>query len=458
MKEIDKILEQQNKFFHSGATLSIKYRKEVLKNLYAKIKLYENEICCALQEDLGKSEYESYMCEIGLVYTEITYMLKHIKKFAKPQKVHTPLSQFASKSYKLAVPYGNVLIISPWNYPFLLTFGPLVDAISAGNTALIKPSSYSPNVSKVIEKIMLECFSENYVKVVQGGRKENSILLSKKFNFVFFTGSQNVGKEVLRKSAENLTPVILELGGKSPCIVDRSAKIKLAAKRIVFGKFINCGQTCVAPDYILCDKLVKDELIKEIVNEIQIQYGKDVFNNNLFGKIINEKHFNRLCKLINKDKLVYGGRVNKEKLQIEPTILNNVNWADAVMQEEIFGPILPILTYDNINEVYNTLENKAKPLALYIFSQNKSTIKDITTKISYGGGCVNDCVVHLATTEMGFGGVWESGMGSYHGKTGFYAFSHVKSILDKKTWIDLPIRYQPYKNNFLKKLLKFFLK
>lgn len=455
---IDKILESQRKYFRSGATLSVDFRIKMLKKLYSAVKKYEKEIGEALTKDLGKSDFEGFMCEVGMVLTEISYMIRHTRKFAREKTVYTPLAQFASRSYKKPSPYGNVLIMSPWNYPFLLTIDPLADAIAAGNTAIVKPSAYSPATSAIIEKIVSECFPAEYVAVVTGGRKENAALLDKKFDFVFFTGSQNVGKEVLRHTAETLTPAVLELGGKSPCIVDSSAKLKLAAKRIVFGKYLNCGQTCVAPDYILCHKSVKDEFVKEVCKQIKKQYGENPLQNPDYGKIINEKHFDRLCGLIDSEKTVLGGNYNKDTLQIAPTVMDNITWDDAVMQEEIFGPIMPILTFENMDEVYDLLADQAKPLALYIFSEDKGTIREVTERIRYGGGCVNDCIIHLATSEMAFGGVGESGMGGYHGKDGFDAFSHTKSIVDKKTWMDLPMRYQPYNRGIYGKLLKMFLR
>lgn len=455
---IDKILESQRKYFRSGATLSVDFRTKMLKKLYSAVKKYEKEIGEALTKDLGKSDFEGFMCEVGMVLTEISYMIRHTRKFAREKTVYTPLAQFASRSYKKPSPYGNVLIMSPWNYPFLLTIDPLADAIAAGNTAIVKPSAYSPATSAIIEKIVSECFPAEYVAVVTGGRKENAALLDKKFDFVFFTGSQNVGKEVLRHTAETLTPAVLELGGKSPCIVDSSAKLKLAAKRIVFGKYLNCGQTCVAPDYILCHKSVKDEFVKEVCKQIKKQYVENPLQNPDYGKIINEKHFDRLCGLIDSEKTVLGGNYNKDTLQIAPTVMDNITWDDAVMQEEIFGPIMPILTFENMDEVYDLLADQAKPLALYIFSEDKGTIREVTERIRYGGGCVNDCIIHLATSEMAFGGVGESGMGGYHGKDGFDAFSHTKSIVDKKTWMDLPMRYQPYNRGIYGKLLKMFLR
>lgn len=457
-KNIDEILEQQRKFFHSGATLPVSFRISMLKQLYTAIQKYEDEINLALKADLGKSEFEGFMCETGLVLSEISYLIKHTKNWASKKYVRTPLSQFAARSYTQASPYGNTLIMSPWNYPFLLSIDPLADAIAAGNTAIVKPSAYSPATSTVIEKIITKCFPQEYVAVIAGGRKENAELLEKKFDFVFFTGSSAVGKEVLRHTAEHLTPAVLELGGKSPCIVDHTAKIKLAAKRIVFGKYLNCGQTCVAPDYILCDKNIKKELLHEICKQIKKQYGKDPLKNNDYGKIVNEKHFERLCGLIDSEKIVCGGISNKKSLQIAPTVMDNVTWDDAVMQEEIFGPILPILTYDSLEEISPLLASKPKPLAFYFFSEDKEHIKELTERCSYGGGCINDTIIHLATSEMGFGGVGESGMGSYHGKKGFDAFSHTKSIVDKKTWMDLPMRYQPYKKHIYGKLLHLFLR
>lgn len=455
---IDEILESQRKFFRSGATLPVSFRVEMLKKLYRTIKKYETEIEDALTKDLGKSDFEGFMCEVGLVLTEISYMIRHTRKFAKEKTVYTPLAQFASRSYKKPSPYGNVLVMSPWNYPFLLTIDPLVDAIAAGNTAIVKPSAYSPATSAVMKKMLEECFAPEYVAVVTGGRKENAALLEKKFDFVFFTGGQTVGKEVLRHTAETLTPAVLELGGKSPCIVDSTAKIKLAAKRIVFGKYLNCGQTCVAPDYILCHKSVKDTFIKEVCAQIKKQYGENPLENKDYGKIINEKHFERLCGLIQKEKTVIGGEVNPQTLQIAPTVMDNVNWDDPIMQEEIFGSIMPVLTFESFEEIYERLANSPKPLAFYLFSENRDRIKEVTQRCQYGGGCINDTVIHLATSEMAFGGVGESGMGGYHGKDGFDAFSHTKSIVDKKTWMDLPMRYQPYNRGIYGKLLKMFLR
>ncbi len=455
---IEEILKSQRAFFASGKTLPVSFRIEMLKKLYNAVKENEAELHRALQADLGKSDFEGFMCEVGLSLTEISYMIKHVKRFAKKKTVYTPLPQFASHSFKKPSPYGNVLIMSPWNYPVLLTIDPLTDAIAAGNTVVVKPSAYSPETSKVLSKMLSGIFPEEYVAVVTGGRQENAALLDQKFDMVFFTGSQAVGKEVLRKCAEHLTPAVLELGGKSPCIVDDSAKIKLAAKRIVFGKYLNCGQTCVAPDYILCAASVKDALVRELKVQIKKQYGALPMCNPDYGKIVNERHFERLCGLIEPDKVACGGKSNVKTLQIEPTVLDGVSFEDAVMGEEIFGPILPILTYERFEDVFEILRDRQKPLALYIFSENKKHIRAILDKASFGGGCVNDVVIHLATSEMGFGGVGESGMGTYHGRLGFEAFSHTKSIVDKKTFMDLPMRYQPYNRGVYGKLLRMFLR
>ena len=457
-KSIEKLLADQRKYFQRGATLSVDFRIDMLKRLYGTVKKYEKEIEAALTKDLGKSEFEGFMCEAGLALTEISYLIRHTRRLAREKTVWTPLAQFASRSYQKPTPYGNTLIMSPWNYPFLLTIEPLAAAIAAGNTAIVKPSAYSPATSKIVEKVVRESFPEELAAVVTGGREENAALLEQKFDFIFFTGSSGVGKEVLRRAAEHLTPVVLELGGKSPCIIDDTAKIRLAAKRIVFGKYLNCGQTCVAPDYILCHSSVKDAFVKEVCKQVKKQYGENPLNNPDYGKIINQKHFERVRGLIDERKVVLGGECNEKTLQIAPTVMDHVTWEDAVMQEEIFGPLMPILTYESLEEVYELLSEKPKPLALYFFSQDKRRIKEVTERCSYGGGCINDVVIHLATSEMGFGGVGESGMGSYHGKAGFEAFSHTKSIVDKKTWIDLPMRYQPYQRGLYGKLLHMFLR
>ena len=456
-QEINSLVTRQRKYFQTGATLPVSVRITALRGLYTAIVKYENEIHDALKKDLGKSGFESYMCETGLVLEEISYMLKHIRRFAGEKRVRTPLSQFHSRSFKKPSPYGVTLIMSPWNYPFMLTLSPLVDALAAGNTAVVKPSAYSPNTSEILRKILSQCFDPQYVAVVTGGRAENTCLLREHFDYIFFTGSQTVGKEVMRNAAEYLTPVTLELGGKSPCIVDQTADIRLAARRIVFGKYLNCGQTCVAPDYIYCHRSVKDSLVKEIQRQIQLQYGEEPLHNPDYGKIINKKHFDRILGLIEEKKIVHGGNSDRDTLRIEPTVLDNVTFADPVMQEEIFGPLMPVLVFDNLDEAITRINAMPHPLALYFFTSDKAAAKDVTSRCGFGGGCINDTIIHLATTEMGFGGFGESGMGAYHGKTGFDTFSHYKSIVDKKTWIDLPKRYQPYRKMH-EKMVRFFLK
>ena len=456
-ESIQEIVQKQRNFFYTGATLDVTFRIKALKKLQASILAHQEQINAALKTDLGKSSFESYMCESGLVLSEITYMLKHIRTFAKEKTVPTPLAQFHSRSYQKPSPYGVVLVMSPWNYPFLLTFDPLAEALSAGNTVVLKPSAYSPATGKIVCEIVRECFPEQYVAVVMGGREENACLLQEHFDYIFFTGSQAVGKEVMRQASAHLTPVTLELGGKSPCIVDKSANLKLAAKRIVFGKYLNCGQTCVAPDYIYCHQDVKDELVKQIQKQIRKQFGKTPLDNKNYGKIINQKHFDRICRLIDSSKTICGGQNRPETLQIEPTVMDHVTFQDAVMQEEIFGPVLPVLTFASIEEVIHKVNSMAHPLALYIFAQDKAVSQKVTSECGFGGGCINDVVIHLATSEMPFGGFGESGMGSYHGQKGFETFSHYKSIVDKKTWIDLPMRYQPYRRIY-DKLIHIFLK
>ncbi len=455
--EITKLVDNQHKYFLTGETLDVSFRLNALKKLKKVIIENEQAINSAIRLDLGKSGFESYMCETGIVLSEISYMLKHIRKFSKEKRVKTPLAQFHSRSFKKPSPYGVTLIMSPWNYPFLLTIEPLVDALSAGNTAVLKPSAYSPNTSALIQKMISECFNPEYVAVVTGGRAENTVLLDTPFDYIFFTGSMAVGREVMKKASSNLTPVTLELGGKSPCIVDKTANLKLAAKRIVFGKYLNCGQTCVAPDYVYCDKSIKDDLIKEIKSQIIKQYGDFPLDNIDYGKIINEKHFNRINKLIDKEKIVFGGSTNQNTLQIEPVVMDNVTFNDAVMQEEIFGPVMPILTYENLDEAISKVNSLPHPLALYFFSSDKAAIKKVTASCGFGGGCINDTIIHLATSQMGFGGFGASGMGSYHGKDGFDTFTHYKSIVDKKTWLDLPMRYQPYTDSH-NKMIHFFMK
>lgn len=454
--QIEKLVEKQHKYFANRQTHDVRFRIQMLKKLRASIQKYEKDIYNALSLDLGKSETESYMCEIGMTLSELTYQIKHLRKWSKPKRHRTLLANFHAKSFTVSEPYGVVLVMSPWNYPFMLCMEPLVGALAAGNCCVVKPSAYSPATSSVIKQIMEEVFSAEYVAVVEGGRQENQSLLEQRFDYIFFTGGVNVGKYVMEKASRHLTPVTLELGGKSPCIITDSCNLKLAAKRLVFGKFLNCGQTCVAPDYCLVDEKIKDSFLKEVILQIQKMYGEAPLKNPAYGKIINSKHFERLLGLIDSKKVVHGGNYDSASCKIAPTVLDNVTTEDAVMQEEIFGPILPILTYKNVEDAEQFITAREKPLALYLFTKDKSVENRFIKYISYGGGCINDTIVHLATSEMGFGGVGNSGMGSYHGKKSFETFSHEKSILKKYCWIDLPMRYQPYKA-FYDKLIHFFL-
>lgn len=450
------ILEKQRAYFRTGATLPVKFRIEALKKLKSVIVSRTEDIFAALKEDLGKSGTESYMSEIGMTLSEINYMINRLPELAREKGVPTPLSQFKARSYVKKCPYGCVLVMSPWNYPFMLTLDPVVDAVAAGNTVIAKPSAYSPATSKLLSEIISQAFAPEHVTAVLGGRAENAQLLDMPFDKIFFTGSVAVGKEVMRKAAERLIPVTLELGGKSPCIVDESAKIDIAARRIVFGKFLNCGQTCVAPDYIIAHKSIKNKLVEAIEREIVRQYGEYPLENADYGKIISKKHFDRIVSLIDENKVCFGGQTDEESLRISPTIMDNVTRDDAVMGEEIFGPILPVMTFEDLGSLIDDINSHPHPLALYMFSEDKEAAERVTEMCQFGGGCVNDTIIHLATTEMGFGGVGESGMGSYHGEEGFMCFTHKKSIVNKSTKIDMPVRYQPYTDKKYK-MIKFFM-
>lgn len=443
-QDITAIVASQRAYFKSGATLDVEGRLRALRILRAAIVTYEDVIASALQRDLGKSSTESIMCEIGMVKSALNHMLRHANHYAKAKRVRTPLAQFPATSLHKPSPFGVVLVMSPWNYPFLLTMEPLIEAIAAGNTVVVKPSAYSPHTSSVLEKLLTQYFDPRLIAVVTGGREENQQLLDEQFDHIFFTGSQRVGKEVMRKAAAHLTPVTLELGGKSPCIVERTADIPLAARRIVFGKYLNCGQTCIAPDYIYCDAAIADELMHALAQEIRIQFGEAPLANDNYGRIVSVKHFDRLTGLIDPAKIAYGGRTSPDTLQIEPTLLRDVEWGDAVMQEEIFGPILPVLTYENFGDAIDQLNDMPHPLALYIFTEDKIIARQVMSRLQFGGGCVNDTIIHLASNNLPFGGVGASGMGSYHGEAGFRTFSHEKSIVNKSTRFDLPLRYQPY--------------
>ena len=423
------------------------FRRAALVALRKAVMENEAKINAALQADLGKGSTESYMCETGMVLSGLRHAIRHIRSYSRPRKVHTPLAQFPARSYMIPEPYGNVLVMSPWNYPLLLSLAPAASAIAAGNTVIIKPSAYSPATSAVVASIIRSVFPEEYVATVEGGRDVNSDLLEQKFDYIFFTGSKSVGRLVMRKASEHLTPVTLELGGKSPVIADRTLaarNLRTAARRIVFGKFLNCGQTCVAPDYVLVHNDIAGDFLSACTEETARMFGEHPLENPDYGKIINHKHFERLLGLLNPDKLVFGGESREETLQIAPAVLDRVEAEDAVMQEEIFGPLLPILTVRSMEEALSFVNARPKPLAFYIFTQNKKVEELFLRRASFGGGCVNDTIIHLATSAMGFGGVGNSGMGSYHGKKSFDTFSHEKSIVKKATWLDLPMRYAPY--------------
>lgn len=438
------LFKRQKDFFAQGGTLDVALRRKRLISLRDAVESYTDKIAQALKSDLGKSASESYLCETGMTLSEINYQIKHIKKFTARQRVTTPMAQWISTSYRYPSPYGTVLIMSPWNYPVLLSLDPLAEAIAAGNNVILKPSAYSPATSAVLKELLAEVFPEEVVAVIEGGREQNKALLDLDFDYIFFTGSKAVGRQVYEKAASRLTPVTLELGGKSPCIIDETANIPLAARRIVFGKYLNCGQTCVAPDYILCHSSVKDKFIAEAAKQIEKQYGKNPLENKDYGKIVSAKHFARVKGLIDPKKVVCGGECNEDTLQIAPTIMDNVTAEDSVMGEEIFGPIMPVLTYDDLDAAITKINEGESPLAAYYFSTDRKSIEKFLERTRFGGGCINDVIIHLATPHMPFGGFGESGLGSYHGKTGFDTFTHYKSIVDKKNFIDLPMRYQPY--------------
>lgn len=455
--QFETLMKKQREFLETGETLEISFRIRALESLERMLHAYEDRIYAALREDLGKSREEAYMCELGLSLSELRYMKKHVRSFGRNRSVKTPFSQFHAKSFIIQEPYGVVLIMSPWNYPLLLTLEPLIGAIAAGNCCVVKPSAYAPATSRLLFQMLAETFEENYVAVVEGGREENAKLLEQPFDYIFFTGGVKTGKLVMEKASAHLTPVTLELGGKSPCIIDHTANIQLTARRLVFGKYLNCGQTCVAPDYVLAERSIKEELLDCIQKEIIKQYGEYPLRNPAYGKMVNQKHFQRVMGLIDRKKLVYGGEYDEGALQIAPTVLADVTEEDAVMQEEIFGPVLPILTVDSMNDAFAFIKSRPKPLALYLFTGSRKTEEQFLKKLSFGGGCVNDTVIHLATSKMGFGGVGESGMGSYHGRKSFETFSHEKSIVRKYGWLDLPMRYQPY-SRIKHRLVKMFVK
>lgn len=442
--DIKKTLGSLRRFFSSGKTLSAEYRLNALANLEKAIRAREEEILAALARDLGKSRTEGYMTELGMVYSELSYMRRHVKKLMRPVRAKTPTAQLPAKSFSLPCPYGTALIVSPWNYPFQLTMVPLVDCIAAGNCALVKPSASAAETAKIIGAILKEAFPPEYVSVAEGDRKENADLFRQKYDVVFFTGGKETGRRVAQCAAENLTPAVLELGGKSPCIVAEDADIRLSARRIAFGKLLNSGQTCVAPDYVLVHPKIRADFVRALEEETVRMYGENPLSSPDYPKMINRRQFDRVIRLIDPSKVVFGGGYDENSLKIMPTVLENVSFEDEVMREEIFGPVLPVLEAETLEDVKSAIARNPSPLALYWFGKDKKAAMRAVREISFGGGCLNDTVMHLATHELGFGGVGESGTGAYHGARGFFAFSHVKSILDKSLKLDLPYRYAPF--------------
>ena len=452
--KIQDILSAQKTFFQSQKTKNIDFRKNQLMILKNVIKKNENLFYEAIYKDFGKSKFDTFTTEISFLYNEIDFFIKNIKTLAKPKKVRTNLANLPGKSKIQQEPLGNTLVIGAWNYPIQLSLLPVICALAAGNTCILKPSEIAPHTSSIISKIIKENFQADYFYVFEGGIEETTEILKLKFDKIFFTGSTHIGKIVYKAAAEHLTPVTLELGGKSPVIVTKNANLEIAAKRIVWGKFLNAGQTCVAPDYLLIETSVKNKLLNLIKKYISLFNYTPTSEH--YTRIINTKNFNRLIKLIDQEKVFIGGQYNEELLFIEPTILNNNTWEDLVMKDEIFGPILPTISFENYDEIIKKLVNLEKPLSAYLFTNNDEEKKKFTSTLSFGGGCINDVVMHLSNDNLPFGGAGNSGIGNYHGKFGFESFSHPKAILEKATWGEPNIKYPPYsetKLNLIKKVL-----
>jgi aldehyde dehydrogenase (NAD+) len=453
--DFENLIKKQREFF-SGNSRDVELRIEKLKLLDETIRKYEEKIFDALTKDFGKSNFETFISEMAVCFEEIKFIVKRLKKWSKPRKVKTSINNFRGKSYIYKEPYGVVLIISPWNYPFGLSFSPLIGAIAAGNCAIVKPSELTPETSKIIKEICDEVFDKNHVSAIEGGVEVSKKLLNIKFDYIFFTGSVNVGKIVMEACSKHLTPVTLELGGKSPCIVDSDTNLDISAKRIVWGKFLNCGQTCVAPDYLYVHKDIKDQFIEKLKQYIIEFYTENPKTSPDFARIINKSHFERLKSLLDGEKIIFGGDIDSNQNYISPTLLEVSNWDSPIMKDEIFGPLLPILTFEKIEKVVEIINSKTHPLALYLFSNSKTNQDYVLSHTQFGGGAINDTIMHLVGSYLPFGGVGSSGMGSYHGKASFDTFTHEKSILKKSFWPDLKLRYPPYKNKLktIKKLLK----
>jgi aldehyde dehydrogenase (NAD+) len=453
---MNNVFEKQQRFFHNNKTKDLNFRKEQLEKLLTVLKENEEQLYDAIYKDFGKSSFETYTTELALIYHEIKLALRKLKQWSKPKRVSTNLANFPAKSYIIPEPYGNALIIGAWNYPYQLSLLPAVPAIAAGNTVLIKPSELSRNTSAVMADIINKNFNEEFFFVQEGDAETARELLSLNFNKFFFTGSTRIGKIVMKAAAEHLSSVTLELGGKNPTIIMDDANLKMAAKRLAWAKFLNAGQTCIAPDYIIIQKNIKNEFLNLLVQNILKNQGEKPEESDAYLKIINEKHFDRLVSLINKDKIFYGGLTNREKRYISPTILHNVSLNDKIMEEEIFGPILPIIDFENINDAIKEIKTKPKPLSFYLFTNDRKLKKKLMNELSFGGGSVNDAVMYFANSNLPFGGVGSSGTGAYHGEAGFKEFSHFKSVLIKANWFEPFIKYPPY-SNFKKRMLKMFL-
>jgi aldehyde dehydrogenase (NAD+) len=451
----EQLVQQQREYFARRNTRSLEFRKNQLNRLLAEIKKRESSILEALSKDLGKPAFEGYLGEVGFIYDEIHFALKHLSGWVKPRRVKTPPLLWLGKSQILSEPKGNVLIIGPWNYPFQLMVAPLISAIAAGNTAILKPSEIAPQTAKIISELVVDCFEPEFVAVVPGGAEVSSALLAQRFDHIFYTGGETVGKVVLRAAAEFLTPVTLELGGKSPCLIDDETDLKVTAKRLVWGKFFNAGQTCVAPDYCLVSHQTKPRLIEALVEVVKEFFGEDPRRSPDFSRIINEHHFKRLTALLGDGEVVIGGVSDITEKYISPTLLDNILPEHKIMQSEIFGPLLPILAVENLDAAIGFVNSRPKPLALYFFSNNRENQKKVLNEISYGGGCINDTLVHLTNPSMPFGGVGASGMGAYHGIYGFDTFSHQKSVVKRSFLFDPSLRYPPYlgKLKWVKKLV-----
>lgn len=452
------LVQKQREYFQTGITRDLQFRKDQLNKLRELMVKYEKDIIKALKDDLNKPEFEAYGTEVGLCLAELDHTIKHLRSWAKPRRVPTPLFHQLGSSWQLPEPYGVTYIISPWNYPFQLLVAPLIGAMAAGNTAILKPSELAPATANLILKMISENFDEGYIKVVLGGVEESKALLDQRFDYIFFTGGTEIGRYVYMAAAKHLTPVTLELGGKSPCIVDENIQLTHTSRRILWGKFSNAGQTCVAPDYLLVNRKVKAKLLEQMKAHLKEFYGDDPQKSPDYARIISTRHFDRISRLMNSGTITHGGKVDRDNKYISPTFIENVTLEDPVMQEEIFGPLLPIIEYDSIDEAINYIKQFEKPLALYIFSENGLIQDRVMNETSFGGGCINETVMHVGQTRMPFGGVGESGIGAYHGQSSFDTFSHLKSVLKKSTLMDMAIKYPPYKDNvkILKKLLSWF--